>query len=99
LEPAVQRYLERMTAILRDTREAELRERAARQDAGDVNECFANVEAALRRIERAASRLKSEAALLRVERALNEAPLVPAAEPERRTRLPTASWPHWQPFR
>jgi hypothetical protein len=52
----------------------------------DRGDCFSQIEAALRRIERAVSRLKAEAALLRVERALNEAPLVPDVAPVRPAR-------------
>jgi hypothetical protein len=50
----------------------------------DREDCFSQIETALKRIERAVSRLKAEAALLRVERALNEAPLVPDIAPNGR---------------
>jgi hypothetical protein len=49
----------------------------------EIHDCFSKIEGSLQGIERAVGRLKSEAALLRVEGALNEAPLVPSAQPIR----------------
>jgi hypothetical protein len=49
--------------------------------ADDIQACFAQVEAALQRIERAVSRFKAEAALARVEHVLRDVSLVPKAEP------------------
>jgi hypothetical protein len=50
-------------------------------DVHEIQDCFADVDAALRRVERAVSQLKAEAALLRIARALSEASLVPNDDP------------------
>jgi hypothetical protein len=58
----------------------------------DIQNCLADVEAALRRVERAVSRLKAEAVLRRFERALSDASLAPNAEPIRESE-PFGPWP------
>jgi hypothetical protein len=58
----------------------------------EIHDCFAEVEAALRRVERAVSRLKAEAVLRRFERALSQASVVPDAEPIRDSE-PFGPWP------